>query len=78
MIKQTALHTNSAAGPSGLDAHAWRKLCSSFKSATALCVALACVGHRLATSDVNPEGVSAFVACRLVPQVSWCKTNWHW
>ena len=67
MIKQTALHTNGAAGPSGLDAHAWRKLCSSFKSATALYVALACVGHCLATSDVNPEGVSAFVACRLVP-----------
>ena len=67
MIKQTALHTNSAAGPSGLDAHAWRRHCSSFKSATTLYVALACVGHRLATSDVNPEGVSAFVACRLVP-----------
>ena len=68
MIKQTALHTNGAAGPSGLDAHAWRRLCSSFKSASsALCVALACVGRCLATSDVNPEGVSAFVACHLVP-----------
>ena len=42
--------------------------CSPFRSAsTALCVALARVGRHLATSDVNPEGVSAFVACCLVP-----------
>ena len=68
MIKQTALHTNGAAGPSGLDAHTWMRLCSFFKSAsTALCVALACVGRRLATSDVNPERVSVFVACHLIP-----------
>ena len=67
MIKQTTLHTNGPTGPSGLDAHAWSGLCSSFKSAsTALCVALACVGRRLASSDVNPEGVSAFVGCHLV------------
>ena len=44
------------------------RLCSSFKSApSALCAAAACVGRRLPTSDVNPEGVSGFVACRLVP-----------
>ena len=45
-----------------------RRLCSSFKSASsALCAALACVGCRLATNDVGPDGVSAFVACCLFP-----------
>ena len=68
VIKQTALHTSDAAGPSGLDAHTWKRLCSSFKFASsALCAALACVGRCLATSDVNPESVSVFVACHLVP-----------
>jgi len=67
-IRHTALHTHGAAGPSGLDAFAWRRLCSSFKSASnSLCIALAGVGRRIGTSSVNPEGLSAFVACRLIP-----------
>jgi hypothetical protein len=67
-IKQAALRTNGAAGPSGLDAYAWRRLCTSFKSASHdLCVALASVGHRIATTCVHPDGITAFVACRLVP-----------
>ena len=67
-VRSAALHTHGAAGPSGLDAHAWRRLCSSFKSASnSLCAALAGVGRRIATTAVNPEGLSAFVACRLIP-----------
>ena len=67
-IKKAALHTHGAAGPSGLDAYAWRRLCSSFKGAsTNLCEALASVGRRIATTSVNPDGLSAFVACRLIP-----------
>ena len=67
-IHQAALHTNGAAGPSGLDAHAWRRLCSSFKSASHnLCSALASVARRITTTYVNPNGLSAFVACRLIP-----------
>ena len=31
-IRKAALKTNAAAGLSGLDAYAWRRLCSSFKS----------------------------------------------
>lgn len=64
-IRHAALHTHGAAGPSGLDAYAWRRLCSSFKSASnSLCVALASVARRIATTTVHPEGLSAFVACR--------------
>ena len=67
-IRQAALHTHGAAGPSGLDAYAWRRLCSSFKSASnSLCAALSAVARRIATTSVNPEGLCAFVACRLIP-----------
>ena len=56
--------------PSGVDAYAWRRFCSSFKSASAdLCNALAGVARRLCTARVDPEGLSGFVACRLVPLV---------
>ena len=66
-IRQAALHTHGAAGSSGLNAYAWRRLCSSFKSASnSSCTALADVGRRIATTNVNPEGLEAFVACRLI------------
>ena len=67
-ILQAALHTQGAAGLSGLDAYAWRRLCSSFKSASHdLCHALAAVGRRICSSNVHPDDLSAFVACRLIP-----------
>ena len=69
LILKAALKTKGAAGLSGLDAFAWRKLCSSFKSTSKdLCSALAAGGHRLCTFLVNPKGLStAFIACRLIP-----------
>ena len=67
-IRKAAIKTNGAAGLSGLDAYAWRRLCSSFKSSSnALCSALASVGKRLCTTHINPDHLSAFVACRLIP-----------
>ena len=67
-IRHAALRTKGAAGISGLDAHAWRRLCSSFKlPSNDLCVGLAAVGRRIATESVYPDGLSAFVTCRLVP-----------
>ena len=66
-IRKAALKTNGAAGLSGLDAYSWRRLCSSFKSSNALCSALACVGKRLCSTRVNPDHLSAFVTCRLIP-----------
>ena len=67
-IRSASLRTTGAAGPSGLDAIAWRRLCCVFKSASVtLCSALAAVGHRLCTEAVHPDGLSAFVACRLIP-----------
>ena len=66
-IRRAALSTQGGAGPSGVDALGWRRFCTSFKSAsTDLCRALAAVAHRLATEKVRPEGLEAFVACRLI------------
>ena len=67
-IRSASLQTAGAAGPSGSDATAWRCLCCSFKSASvALYSALAAVGHRLCTEAVHLDGLSAFVACHLIP-----------
>ena len=66
-IRSAALNTRGAAGPSGLDAHCWRRLCCSFHSASwDLCHSLAMVARRLCVSLVDPNGLSAFLACRLI------------
>jgi len=67
MIKQCTLRSSGSAGPSGLDAPAWQRLCTTFKGAsTALCDALASVARRLASEFVDPAGTQAFTACRLI------------
>ena len=67
LIRKTALRTNGAAGPSGLDAMAWRQICTSFQTASAdLCEALASTARRLCVENVHPDGVSAFVSSRLI------------
>ena len=68
MTRDTALHTVGSAGPSGIDAVAWHKMCSSFKEASSnLCDAIAGVARRLCTSHISPSALSALLACRLVP-----------
>lgn len=72
-IRQAAMHTHGAAGPSGVDAYAWRRFCSSFQGAsTDLCNALAAVAKHLCTVNVHPDGLTVFVACRLTPSFSGC------
>ena len=67
LIQSTALRTEGAAGPSGLDAAAWRRMCSSFKTcSTELCDALAAVARRICSSYVDPSSLTAYVACRLI------------
>jgi len=69
IIKWASLHTRGAAGPSGVDAYAWRRMCTSFKEASAaLCKALASVSRHLCVSVVrDPAVLMPFVACRLIP-----------
>ena len=68
LIQKAALKTSGAAGLSGLDAYAWRCMCTSYKSASAkLCKALAAVDRRICTSYIDHSSLTAFVACRLIP-----------
>ena len=58
---------DGAAGPSGLDVAAWKRLCTSFKTASAdLCNSLASTARRICSCYVDPRGLSSFVACRLI------------
>ena len=67
-IHHAALRMQGSGGPSGLDAFAWRRFCSSFGQASHdLCSALAAVGRRICSSLVSTESIGAFVACRLIP-----------
>ena len=56
LIKQVALRCRGSAGPTGLDAHAWRRMCTSFKQASwNLCSAIAGVACRICTKRVDPD-----------------------
>ena len=64
LIRHTILCMDGAAS---LDVAAWKNLCTSFRGASdSLCAALAAVARRLATSFVDPAGLAAFTACRLI------------
>ena len=66
-IHSAALRTSGAAGPSGIDARGWRRLCSSYKSASDdLCHSLALLTRRLCTVFVDPEGLAPLMSCRLI------------
>ena len=66
-IRSAALRTEGAAGPSGIDAQGWRRLCTSYKTASnELCQSLAATARRLCTCLVDPESISPLLACRLI------------
>ena len=68
VIRQVSLHTQGSAGPSGMDATAWRRMCTAFDSASDdLCDALAACARRIASTYVDPASLEAYTACRLVP-----------
>ena len=49
-------------------ARAWRCICTIFgRSSWDLCFAIARVAQHICTKQVDPDGLSAFVACRLIP-----------
>ena len=68
MVRSVALQTQGSAGPSGVDAAGWRRLLTSFnKDSKDLCGAVAAFARRLCSNYVNPGGLQAFLACRLIP-----------
>ena len=67
LIRQTALNTAGSAGPSGLDARDWRRLCTSFNETSGeLCHQLAMVAQRLCSKFVDPCLTAPFLASRLI------------
>ena len=67
LIHSIVLHVDGAAGPSNLDAHGWRRICTSYHGASAdMCNALASLARHLCTDYVDPAGLTAFTACRLI------------
>ena len=66
-IHETALKTDGAAGPSGLDTAVWKRLSSSFSSFFIdLCDAMATVARLIGSSFVDPSRLAAFTACHLI------------
>ena len=67
LIHSIALKMDGSAGPSGLDVAAWKRLCTSYKTAsTDLCNALASATRRICTELVDPIVIMPLVACRLI------------
>ncbi len=67
-VRSSALRTQGSAGPSGIDAAGWRRLLVSFhRESKDLCLAVAEFARRLCTDYVDPKGIRAYVACRLIP-----------
>ena len=67
-IRAAAIQAKGSAGPSGVDAAGWRRLLSSFhKESKELCSAVAALARRLCSAYVHPEGLVAYLACRLIP-----------
>ena len=80
-IRSCALSTKGVAGPSGLDASEWRRLCTSYMSVSnALCQSLAQCAKRLCTDYIDPEifGPTAVLPAHCLEQESRCKTHWSW
>ena len=70
MVRDATLRTKGSGGPSGVDANGFRRIltCKSFKrSGTELCEAIASMTKRLCTEHVDPRGLEAILANRLIP-----------
>lgn len=66
-IRQAALRTKGSGGVSGGDADHWRRQLTAFGTASArLCDALSSLTIRVCTEYVDPDGLEAFIANRLV------------
>ena len=68
VVRTAALRCQGSAGPSGLDAACWRRLCTMYHGTSkALCMAIASMARRIATENINQQCLRPFTACRLIP-----------
>ena len=69
MVRQTALRTKGAGGPSWVNANGFRRIlaCKSFKqSSTRLCKAIATITWTLCSQSIDPMTIEPLVANRLI------------
>ena len=70
MVRGAALRAKGSGGPSGVDANGFRGVLASKslkKSGTDLCAAIAAMTRRLCTEFIDPLGIEAILANRLIP-----------
>lgn len=70
MVRQAALQTKGARGPSGIDANGFRRniASKSFKqSSSRLCDALETMPKILCTQYIDPSTIEPLIASRLIP-----------
>ncbi|EDO35883.1 predicted protein [Nematostella vectensis] len=70
MIREAALRTKGAGGPSNVDAHGFQRILASKsfkKSSSDLCDALALLTRRLYTEYTDPMTIEPILASRLIP-----------
>ena len=67
LIRRMILQMDGAAGPSGLDASSWKRMCSSFgRESEDLCESIASIARKLCRNYVDPAGIEALMASRLI------------
>lgn len=67
LICCTAVRIEGSAGPSGVDALGWRRLCTSFWTASSdLCHSLASVARHISTSFIDPDALQPLLNCQLL------------
>ena len=68
LIRSVALQCQGAAGPSGLDASSWKRMCTMYHASSKhLCDAIAASAKRLCCAHIDPAIMQPFIACRLIP-----------
>ena len=70
MVRQAALRTKGAGGPSGIDANGFRRIMASksFKqSSSRLCETIATMTKILCTQYIDPSTIEPLIASRLIP-----------
>ena len=74
VIRRAAIQSHGAAGPSGVEAYAWRRMCTSFGDASAsLCDSLSSVARCLSTVTIDSAILMPFVACR--SSANYCQSH---
>ena len=63
--RSTIERTSRSAGPSGMDANWWKRMCFN-RASSELCKAIATLCRRLCSTYVDPHGISPLVVSRLI------------